>query len=174
MINDDDKPSSGVWQQEVVDTIRVDLENKVRSGANWFYWIAVLSIINSIILIVGGEWSFVVGLGITQAVSGFAYVIIEETPDLRGIVLTVAVLANLAIVASCAAFGFRARTRNPRVLVFGMTLYGLDGLLCLAFSDYLGFGFHLLVLWFMFGGVRALQALHEGAEGNAPQSVSPG
>ncbi|MCP4560303.1 MAG: hypothetical protein GY837_07230, partial [Bosea sp.] len=36
-----------------------------RSGANWFYWIAGLSIANSLVILFQGEWGFVVGLGIT-------------------------------------------------------------------------------------------------------------
>ena len=36
------------------------------SGANWFFWIAGLSLVNSLIILFSGEWSFIVGLGATQ------------------------------------------------------------------------------------------------------------
>ena len=48
------------------------LESQVRllfqqgaNGANWFYWIAGLSLINSVITLVGGKISFVLGLAVT-------------------------------------------------------------------------------------------------------------
>ena len=44
------------------------VQGQFKSGADWFFWIAGLSIINSIILLAGGQWSFIVGLGITQII----------------------------------------------------------------------------------------------------------
>ena len=34
-----------------------------RSGAQWFFWIAALSLVNSVIAIAGQEWRFIIGLG---------------------------------------------------------------------------------------------------------------
>ena len=51
---------------------RLQLEQRVRSGASWFYWIAGLSIINSIIQLSGGNWHFIFGLGITSIVDALA------------------------------------------------------------------------------------------------------
>src|SRR5262245_38242766 len=39
-----------------------------RSGAQWFYWIAALSLVNSVLAIAGQDWRFIIGLGITQLV----------------------------------------------------------------------------------------------------------
>src|SRR5216117_2936789 len=39
---------------------------QLKSGASWFYWIAGLSLINSIVAFTGGQWAFLFGLGITQ------------------------------------------------------------------------------------------------------------
>ena len=38
---------------------------QLKSGASWFYWIAGLSLINSIAAVSGGSWRFILGLGIT-------------------------------------------------------------------------------------------------------------
>src|SRR5688572_28411552 len=48
------------------------LEMRLKSGASWFYWIAGLSIINSIAALSGAGWGFIVGLGVTQIVDEFA------------------------------------------------------------------------------------------------------
>ena len=49
-----------------------DNEGGFHSGANWFYWIAGLSLVNTILLYTGSEWVFVVGLGVTQLIDGIA------------------------------------------------------------------------------------------------------
>lgn len=43
---------------------RVELQKRANSGAGWFFWIAGLSVVNSAISLLGGGWSFVLGLGI--------------------------------------------------------------------------------------------------------------
>lgn len=45
---------------------RQQLEQRMKSGANWFYWIAALSLVTSIISLAGGDWGFLVSLGVTQ------------------------------------------------------------------------------------------------------------
>src|SRR5512140_3421023 len=47
---------------------RVRLQNQFRSGANWFIWIAALSLINSVSALVGSTWGFVIGLGLTRVI----------------------------------------------------------------------------------------------------------
>ena len=46
--------------------LELKLESQFQRGANWFLWIAGTSIINSIIILTGGQWHLVIGLGITQ------------------------------------------------------------------------------------------------------------
>ena len=43
---------------------------QLKSGANWFYWIAGLSVVNSLIFAFGGHTSFIAGLGLTQLIDG--------------------------------------------------------------------------------------------------------
>jgi hypothetical protein len=44
---------------------RHQLEERMKSGANWFYWIAALSLVTSVISLAGGTWGFFVSLGVT-------------------------------------------------------------------------------------------------------------
>ena len=44
---------------------KVKLEKRFRTGANGFYWIAGLSVINSILWLRGSQTTFLMGLGIT-------------------------------------------------------------------------------------------------------------
>src|SRR5690348_7668634 len=45
---------------------------RVVSGAKWFYWIAALSMVNSLVAVFGGNFHFVLGLGITSVVDELA------------------------------------------------------------------------------------------------------
>ena len=58
------RKSSGEQSLDAAERDR--LERRVKSGANWFYWIAALSLVNSIIVMANGQWSFILGLGVTE------------------------------------------------------------------------------------------------------------
>ena len=45
---------------------------RTQAGAKWFYWIAGLSMINSLVVIFGGNFHFVVGLGVKSVVDAMA------------------------------------------------------------------------------------------------------
>src|SRR5438128_11293082 len=49
---------------------RKTLERQRRNGAQWFYWIAGLSLINAAIALAGQEWRFLLGLGVSRVVRG--------------------------------------------------------------------------------------------------------
>jgi len=55
-----------------------ELHGRALSGANWFFWIAALSIVNSVIFLSGADLAFVVGLGVTQIANGIMMVIAED------------------------------------------------------------------------------------------------
>src|SRR5256885_15512759 len=47
---------------------RKALESQRRNGAQWFYWVAALSLINCVVALTGAQWRFILGLGVTQVV----------------------------------------------------------------------------------------------------------
>jgi hypothetical protein len=51
---------------------RAGLAQRHKSGANWFYWIAGLSLATSLIALGGGSWGFLISLGTTQVIDGLA------------------------------------------------------------------------------------------------------
>lgn len=136
------------------------LEAQLRTGANWFFWIAALSVVNSIIVLAEGDRSFVIGLGITQVVNGIAIVIGQNNPDMATVLKAAAVVVTCLAAAVVATFGFGARRRMSWVFILGMTLYAMDGLLYLLFLDFFSFGFHLFALWGIFRGLRACRELN--------------
>ena len=131
---------------------RLQLESRFKSGADWFFWIAGLSLVNSIIVLAGGEWSFVVGLGATQIID---YV----GKEFGHIGKMIGLVFNLGIAGLFVLFGVLARKRQVWSFILGMVLYGLDGLLFLLGMDFLSIGFHVFALFMIWNGLSALRKL---------------
>lgn len=125
---------------------------RVRAGAHWFYWIAGLSLINSLIVFSGGSLHFVVGLGISSVVDAMA-----KRIGNMGTVLDLVI--NGFVVAVLVLFGLLASKAQKWAFVLGMMLYAADGLLLLAFKDYLAAGFHAYALWAIYRGYQAAQQI---------------
>ena len=142
------------------------LEAQQKSGANWFYWIAGLSLVNSGVMLAGGDWGFIVGLGITQLADAIGMAAAEEMG--AGIGLRAFVFGFDAFVAGIFVFfGFLAGKRHNWAFVVGMALYAADGLLFLLVADWLSLGFHAFALFGLFGGLtagRKLAALERPAD----------
>ncbi|GMV93298.1 MAG: hypothetical protein AMXMBFR82_30760 [Candidatus Hydrogenedentota bacterium] len=136
--------------------------SSVKSGANWFFWIAGLSAANSIVSAFQGEWGFVVGLGATQFIDGIAAAIIAETEGGGGTTVTaVALVIDLLIASVFVLFGILANKRMAWAFVIGMVIYLFDGLLFLLVGDWLSLAFHAFALFCIFSGYAALKKLNE-------------
>jgi hypothetical protein len=148
------------------------LEQRLLSGANWFYWIAALSLINSVIILANGSWSFIVGLGVTQIVDGIAQGIAAEAASGATAIKAVAFAVDCCVAGVVALFAFMAGRRQSWAFIVGMVLYALDGLLFLLFGDFLSVGFHAFALFGIFGGYRALREMNARAPVAVP--LQPG
>jgi hypothetical protein len=133
-----------------------NLQRQVRNGANTFYWIAALSIINSFAFPFGLSITFVVGLGLTQIIDVLASSVATSMPASATLIRAVGIVFNLIIAGGVALFGLFAGRNQRWAFIVGMVLYGLDAVLVIAFKDILGFIFHLFFLFLLFGGLRAL------------------
>ena len=54
--------SEGVVLSSEPEEVSPETLAQLKSGANWFYWIAGLSLINSAIFVFGGNVNFIAGL----------------------------------------------------------------------------------------------------------------
>ena len=140
----------------------IHLQNKVHGGATWFFIVAVLSLINTVIFLSGGNLSFVIGLGITQLIDGVATAVVEQSNDTVGTVARViAIGLDLGMVGVFMAIGYFARRRYQASFIAGMIVYGIDALIMLPFSIWVGLIFHLLGLAGMWGGFQAVRRLKQ-------------
>jgi hypothetical protein len=128
-------------------------EAPLKSGASWFYWIAGLSLINSIVAFTGSDWRFILGLGITQVFDALGH-------DIGSAGNAVVLALDLLAAGVCVFFGVFAHKRHLWAFVVGMVLFALDGLIFLFAQDWLGVGFHVFVLYCLFRGAKACRELN--------------
>jgi hypothetical protein len=151
--------------ENATSVIAVEIERQraaLISGAGWFYWIAGLSLVNSFINAVGGEWQFLIGLGITQIVDALAMGIAAEAAGDGALVIkAVAFAINLAIALLAVVFGIFANRRKAWAFITGLALFLLDGLILLMVQDWLGVAFHIFAAFCIFRGYSAMRKLDE-------------
>src|SRR5581483_5460574 len=123
------------------------LERRRRRGALWFYWIAGLSLVNSVAAPLGQSSRLIPGLGITPlAHSGHGYAVVA--------VVDAAVIGGFALLGRFAARG------RLWAFVAGAVFYALDGLLFIGKADWwIAIGFHLFVLVMIARGFEAARRL---------------
>lgn len=136
----------------------------MRAGANWFFWVAGLSLVNSVLFLTGSSWGFAIGLGITDAANAFGQVAITGTTG-----LVVAGMFDVVVAAGFAGLGLMAREGARRAFIVGMVVYGLDALLLVWATDWLSVAFHGLALFYIYRGFQASRLL----PAHAPVSTLP-
>ena len=125
-----------------------ELEKRLKSGGSWFFWIAGLSLINSIAVFSGSEYGFIVGLSITQILD---HLLQGAGGNARVIALVLDVIAAGVFVL----FGVFACKRHVWAFIVGMVFYAGDTLLTMVLGLWLGVAFHAWVLFSLFIGVKA-------------------
>jgi len=141
--------TSGVPQNgpRLIGAEQAKLEKSIKNGAYWFFWIVGLSGINTIIVLTGGDWAFLIGLGVTQLAAGFALGL-----ELSSVV---PIIVFVIVGGIFGTLGYFAMKRHTWAFMVGMVLYFLDGLLFLLVMDWLSIGFHIFVLICLGFGLRA-------------------
>ena len=155
-------------QNIAVEQDSEELVAQVKSGANWFYWIAGLSVVNSLIYIAGANVAFLAGLGITQLADAFVDVAIENGAPSALKIVTVAFSAVAVVVFGL--FGYFANKRLAAVFGVGIVLYVLDGLLLLLLGVFASAAFHAFALFFIIRGFLACRSLNKAKAARAVQA----
>lgn len=157
-----------------VDGARAMLMKAHKEGAAWFYWIAGLSLINSVVILMGSQWSFLIGLGVTQVIDGVALGLVMQIGEQSATVVKgIAFAMDVFVACTFVLWGFLAGRLHRWAYVVGMILYAMDGLIFLLVRDYLSLGFHVFALVYLFKGFKAcgqLTRLDELAAGAAAEA----
>lgn len=147
----------GVIAPATPATATMDLAtaSKLKSGASWFYWIAGLSLINTIAAFSGSDWRFIVGLGITQVFDALGN-------EFGGAGKVIVLLLDLFVAGMFIAFGVFANKGHLWAFITGMVLFALDGILFVLAQEWIGVAFHAFVLYCFFRGMQACRELKAG------------
>ena len=148
--NDQPEVSSG-------EVARYQLEEKLRSGAHWFYWIAALSLVTSFISLAGGRWGFFLSLGVTQLIDGLAVGLVEG--GINSSVKVIAIVFDVVVAGGFALLGYLGARGHIWAFIVGMVFYALDALIFVAFGDWFPILFHAFALYCIFTGYRAASQL---------------
>jgi len=124
----------------------------VHKGANWFYWVVGLSLVNLVLAVAEADRHFLIGLAMSEFASGF--IVAAETGTFVKVIGAVIVAMVLGVYL---LIGRKAHKPSKLAFIIGMVLYGLDGLIYIAFEDYLSAAFHGYVLYNFWMGYKALE-----------------
>ena len=128
------------------------LEQRLKSGASWFYWIAAMSLINSILVMTDAGISFAIGLGITRETD---HALSNAGMTAKAITFAIDLLAAGVV----AMFGFFALKKHAWSFIVGMALLALDTGLTVLEQAWLSTAFHVWALISIFTAFKASRAL---------------
>lgn len=139
--------------QEVSIADMMNLERQFKSGANWFYWLAGLSVLSTILLYMGSSIIPALTLGIAELLT---YLALDEPSWI--VVLAPMYLLSVSVIG---IIGFFSNKGVRWLYLIGIILIGLDTLLVLLAVDIMGILFHAIALYFLIQGYIALGKLKQ-------------
>ncbi len=131
-----------------------EIHHRMVSGANWFYWIAGLSLVNALVSAAGSSWGFAIGLGASLVLTEIAKAYSAD-PEVAKSVVMLLWLANIASIGFIALCGWLARRPSTVMFMVGMVVFALDTLIFVMVKDWLGVIFHGVALFYLAKGFMA-------------------
>lgn len=122
---------------------------EMRMGANWFFWVAILAVADSLAFYFYTFSTHVVGLGINEY---FEYNSFKTGSDGAQLL---ALAMGFLFAALLAGFGYFARKGNDVMFIIGAFLYFVDAVILLGYRELFAFSFHIFAMYFIFKGLLA-------------------
>lgn len=138
----------------------VRADERVQRSGGWFWWIAGLSVVNTLVTTFGGGVHFVVGLAFTEIVD---VVFAQLRP--------VGYALDVVAIGFFVGIGFLARMGHAWAFVVGALVYLADGCVYGYFGDWFPAAFHAYVLYCIYLGFARLRGLAPAREGGLRQPV---
>jgi hypothetical protein len=135
-----------------------ELFERGKNGAAWFYWVAGLSLINTLCALTESNFGFALGLNVTLIADYMALDAVRGGAE--DSVKLLALGFDLVVYALMAACGWLSQKRVLPVFAIGMALYLLDALLFFVVFDVVSTVLHAFALWSMWSGFSAYRRLN--------------
>jgi hypothetical protein len=146
------------------------------SGAGWFFWIAALTLVNSLLIVFGSEMTFGLGLGFTLLVDAVSTDIAQKTPSMAAGARVFEIFFDIAAIGLTLLWGFLGRKGQNWAMLTGLILLALDTLLLIAAtggSGIVGILIHGWAIFSIFAGWKAGKELARLEALRASQANSP-
>jgi hypothetical protein len=116
------------------------------SAARWFWWIAALSLVNTVMFHAGTQYNFVLGLGLTTLAD-----IKFASQQAVGLAVSGAAIVFYFLI------GLQAQREKLWAFVVGGAIYALDALIFVVYEDWTPVILHAVALFFITKGVIQLR-----------------
>ena len=140
-------------ESEQISAARAVLMTHIVRAANWFYWIAGLSLVNLGAIATGASFRFIIGLGFLQILGGEAKSMAVSGGS-NGALL-IACAGGVALTAFFVACGWFARRPSMVAFIAGIAVFALDTLIFIRAADWIGVAFHGWAIYALWRGVTA-------------------
>lgn len=137
----------------VTAAVQAETTKVLHKGANWLFLIAGLSVVNTVSMVSGSQWTFLGGLGVTQFAAAVAM-------QLGTRAQLVALFVNLWATGFFLCLGIFARKGQKWAFVTGMSLYAIDAVAVLLLQAWIMFLFHGFVFYRLYQGYSSCNDLH--------------
>jgi hypothetical protein len=138
-----------------------DAQRSVRSSGSWFWWVAGLSVVNSVATMLEAKYGMMLGLGITQILDVLVFYGLDGNAADPGMTARVVHLVLVGLVVGFfVAIGHFARRGVVAAFVVGMLAYALDAMVFVVAADWIAVGFHAFVLFWLWGGLATQRAIN--------------
>jgi hypothetical protein len=117
------------------------------NGISWFYWITGLSLINTLVNYSDWSYSFIVGLWYTQLIDSIAL----GSRDSGSLIMATALFfASLLVSGFFALSGHMTEFDKRWWYLTAMILYFIDIFIYFYLQDFVGIGFHIFALVYIY------------------------
>jgi len=136
-----------------------------KNGAAWFYWIAGLSVVNTVMVLAEGGRRFALGLVVTMVSDAMAAKALKPGGEIS--LLWIALGFNAFVLGLFIVCGRLSQRRMLSIYALGMALYLVDCIFSLMLSGFMrtgggfiGIAIHGYALWSMWSGFVAYRQLN--------------
>ena len=140
------------------------VENGIKRSGKEFFWIAGLSVLNSVALYFGSNFVIAIGLGITQI---FDIVM----ASIVGAGKIIPIFFNLLTVGFFIFLGYKAVQLKRWAFVTGFVLYFLDTLIFIFAKDIIGSVLHIIFLLVILRGIKMFEEYKKIKDGPVSDNV---
>ncbi|MEK8033125.1 hypothetical protein AACH06_20055 [Ideonella sp. DXS29W] len=125
---------------------------QVQRAARWFWWIAGLSLVNTLLFQSGQDTSFALGLGITT----LSNVLFADEPAM-------AISLSAVAIGFFGLVGWQASQARFWAFCIGLAVYVGDAFIVWQLDDWVALAFHGVVIFFITQGLIRLRQLARDA-----------